>query len=712
MLLRGRFPVGVMPPAEGVSAAASFSFEAHDNLRPVQIEMIQDAIESLRQGGALVAAAPTGVGKTAAALIAALEVSTENERQRTIMFMTGRQSQHRIVVETVREINRRLPEGARKVGLVDMIGQAGMCVQPFANEHPVLFSNLCSEARSSNKCRPFLANTSAIGNEVLSHPLHVHELVTLARNQTDGGQSAPICPWKIGREMAKFADIIVCDYNHLFIEGVRESSLAGMGIELEDLIVIIDEAHNLPDRIRMGLECKITPDMVRNATFEVDEYLQTMEQTFAGQADEAIEIIRWTHRVLLKLRPALRAWFRRLALDTAANKSSKPDAKQREISITEFHQIMTQAFSTSSGEDNQSKLTSEALPTPSPPPELRLRRLMEVLAEVQNERQEGEAQDLASHRFAAAISTIEQYGNTSALVLVFEDNAANGAITSHLLDPSLVSGPIFSKVSGAVLMSGTLYPPELYVNILGLPANTARKTFASPFMSDRRPVAIASDVNCTFAQRSEAMGDKIRNHIECLISSCEGHIAVFAPSYKSIAEYVGGHNWRHVKVVIEERGWGKQRTDRILDDLEDARRRGKRLLLAGVFGGKLAEGIDYRNNILDAVVCIGIPMAPPSVEGSALERYFNDKFGPGKGWAWAKTQPAMNAVLQAMGRPIRSSDDRAFILLLDERHRKPNYSSCLPTELAPIITPNGQTTEMIAKRFFNRNLPAGRDEGS
>ena len=98
MLLRGRFPVGVMPPAEGVSAAASFSFEAHDNLRPVQIEMIQDAIESLRQGGALVAAAPTGVGKTAAALIAALEVSAENGRQRTIMFMTGRQSQHRIVV--------------------------------------------------------------------------------------------------------------------------------------------------------------------------------------------------------------------------------------------------------------------------------------------------------------------------------------------------------------------------------------------------------------------------------------------------------------------------------------------------------------------------------------------------------------------------------------------------------------------------------------
>ena len=48
----------------------------------------------------------------------------------------------------------------------------------------------------------------------------------------------------------KYADIVVCDYNHVFIEGIRESSLPAMGVDLESSILIVDEAHNLPDRIR------------------------------------------------------------------------------------------------------------------------------------------------------------------------------------------------------------------------------------------------------------------------------------------------------------------------------------------------------------------------------------------------------------------------------------------------------------------------------
>ncbi|MEO2243431.1 MAG: hypothetical protein ABGX49_07200, partial [Candidatus Poseidoniia archaeon] len=48
---------------------------AHEKVRESQSQMMWDGIEVLSQGGFLLAAAPTGIGKTAAALASALEVA-------------------------------------------------------------------------------------------------------------------------------------------------------------------------------------------------------------------------------------------------------------------------------------------------------------------------------------------------------------------------------------------------------------------------------------------------------------------------------------------------------------------------------------------------------------------------------------------------------------------------------------------------------------
>ena len=78
-----------------------FSYLAHEKPRPGQIEMIQESTEALRSGGYHLAAAPTGIGKTAAALAAALEITQNSPNKKHVFFLTSRQSQHRIVVDTV-----------------------------------------------------------------------------------------------------------------------------------------------------------------------------------------------------------------------------------------------------------------------------------------------------------------------------------------------------------------------------------------------------------------------------------------------------------------------------------------------------------------------------------------------------------------------------------------------------------------------------------
>src|SRR5439155_258955 len=57
-----------------------------------------------------------------------------------------------------------------------------------------------------------------------------------------------VCPFEVQLELAERADAIVADYNYVFEPGVALRHLAGE--ELRHAILIIDEAHNLPDRAR------------------------------------------------------------------------------------------------------------------------------------------------------------------------------------------------------------------------------------------------------------------------------------------------------------------------------------------------------------------------------------------------------------------------------------------------------------------------------
>ena len=195
---------------EGVEGtfAPQMQFLAHESPRPGQLEMIEDGMAALKQGHFHLAAAPTGIGKTAASLAAALQVASEHSIKKTVFFLTSRQTQHRIVVDTVRRINQRR-KGMTPVRLVDMVGQAGMCVQPFAKESPLVFSLMCSQARKSRSCKPWITAAPGLKQRILASPLHVDELVGISRTHTENGVPAQTCPWKAAREAVSGADVLL-----------------------------------------------------------------------------------------------------------------------------------------------------------------------------------------------------------------------------------------------------------------------------------------------------------------------------------------------------------------------------------------------------------------------------------------------------------------------------------------------------------------------
>ena len=243
----------------------------------------------------------------------------------------------------------------------------------------------------------------------------------------------------------------------------------------------------------------------------------------------------------------------------------------------------------------------------------------------------------------------------------------------------------------------------MFADLLGIkPNKRGESVHPSPFLSNRRPVIIANDVTTLYRERSPQNTENMKTHIAELIKNTEGNVAVFTPSYRILSEIFDDFFIPKINKKIEARDWTKQDISALMVDLEDSQKFGRKILLGGVFNGKLSEGIDYSGGVLDAVVCVGIPNPPPSVFQTAFADYIKEKFGRQNFWRYANSQPAINSILQAMGRPIRAIGDRALILLLDKRHLDRTYSICFPNNLMMSQVSNPEATARYAKRFFSK----------
>ena len=641
-------------------SANQIPFFAHQKLRSGQKEMLEDSINALRNNGHHLAAAPTGIGKTAAALAASLEILS-NSVNKKIFFLTGRQSQHKIVIKTIREINNSLD--FKNIQCVDLIGRQSMCVELD------LFAGKCNCEQSLPGGIKQIAYED-LKEEILESPLHVDEVIKKARERF-------LCPWKVLRNSAKDADVIVCDYNHLFIDVIRENSLPGLGANLEDIILIVDEAHNLPNRIRKGLERRLTKRILRGARYEIEEFMGDI------QTESKEEVWKWVMNSFKKLEKNIGEYFKKWRAEIDSNKNEKRIFSRELLKIFLESMIPNETYDSA---------------------ESALLKFSKILKEVTVEPDDSSGdKELDCWRISALLDIILRFENKKELVLVF-NNEREGRLSCHLLDPSIISKPIFSKSSGSILMSGTLYPPTMYSDILGLTSlkNVTINEYISPFESHNKPISIATNVTTRYKQRGPENTRKICEHIYSVARETPGHVAIFAPSYKLLDEFIDNEGWPNRLVIKEKSDWKKSEIDQIIPDLEKYRKNKQKILLAGVFGGKLSEGIDYNNNILDAVVCIGIPVPPPSVFSDALKEFLETKFGKNKGWLYGSMQPAVNSVIQAMGRPIRSSEDRAFVVLLDSRHMDRNYLKCHPNNFSPLICKDSETTRRYIARFFSK----------
>jgi DNA excision repair protein ERCC-2 len=602
--------------------ASEINLFPHEKIRDGQEQLISDIKQSFLSQKILLAHAPTGLGKTAASLSVALQIALEQKK--VIFFLTNRHTQHQIAVDTLKKIRLR---SGKEIKVVDLIGKRWMCSQDIAHLFGNDFNEYCKSVSEKGECEFYnnvrTKNTLQVEAKAFlkeledSGPLHNSEIISSSKEKK-------MCGYEIALALGKKADILIGDYNYLFNPFVQATLLNRMDKELKDIIVIVDEAHNLPARIMDMLSNNLTTFMLKNSLLEAKKY------GYSG-------LIGWVQDLS------------KLLVDLADFPSSSPD---KELIVTK--ESFLQGVKSFVDYDNFIEELEFAAE------EVRRKQKKSYLGGLASFLQSWKGEDLGFVRILAEQSN--RYGNFLVLKYV-------------CLDPSIISRDIFSQVHSGLLMSGTLQPLSMYSDLLGIGRNI-EKEYLSPFPDENKLKLIIPETSTKYTLRSEKMYQSIASHCTLLAEKIPGNVAFFFPSYHlrdAVAPYLNCQKKR----FFENSEMNKEEKEALLEEFKANKDQGG--LLLAVTGANFAEGIDLPGDLLNGVVVVGLPLAKPDLQTKKLIEYYDHKFG--KGWDYGYTFPAFSKCIQSAGRCIRSETDKGAVIFLDERFAWPRYFECFPERI-------------------------------
>jgi len=592
---------------------------SHEALRPQQKELAETIQTALKEKRHCLVHAPTGLGKTAAALCAALDVALGKDL--TIVFLTSRHTQHKIVLDTVRKFNER---NNQSVVAISMIGKKNMCAQEVDNLPSSDFAEYCKTLVEGNQCEFYtnargknnFAARNAIANIKTKLPLPAEEVHKLAVMEK-------VCPYEIALMLAEEAKVIVADYNYLFHPHIRDSFLAKIKKKLEQIVIVVDEAHNLPSRLRDMQTFRLTNRQMKLAIAEAKKLNSEVISN------------------LVEIQEVLNVLSERLS-----------DGGERLVREKEFVDLIE-----------------------------KFKKFDVVVEELAVAAEEVRSSEKVSHIGSVAKFLQEWKGKGEGFASIMSRNDMLIMLSNRCLDPSILTKDVFRDCYSAAVMSGTLEPLDMYTSILGLDG-AVNGVFESPFPKDNRLVIVVPKTTTKYQARSDRQFDDIAKEVANIANSVPGCLMVFFPSY--FVQGRVGERFAEIynkDVFWEKSSLSKEEKQNLLDRFSAKKDKGAVLL--AVASGSFGEGVDLPG-ILKGVIVVGLPLDKPDLETNQLIEYYDKKFG--KGWEFGYILPAMTRCVQNAGRCIRTEKDRGIIAFIDERYAWPRYQSCFPKEWSVITT--------------------------
>ncbi|MCH5180496.1 MAG: ATP-dependent DNA helicase [Erysipelotrichales bacterium] len=290
---------------------------------------------------------------------------------------------------------------------------------------------------------------------------------------------------------------------------------------------------------------------------------------------------------------------------------------------------------------------------------------------------------------------ISEFFNGSFKFYIYKDN---GDISVNIfnLNPAKLFEDSLSKLKGTVLFSGTLSPLDYYVKLLGGNDSSPVLRIPSPFPRKNLKLMVAPNISTTYKNRDKTYGD-VASYIKTAVSQKIGNYFVFFPSYKylnSVLEYFENEDFIIHSQVQDMK---EEEKTAFLDNFNENPT--ETHIGFAVLGGIFSEGIDLIGNRLIGAIIVGVGLPQISYERDLIRNYFDENEENGFDYAYVK--PGMNRVMQAVGRVIRSENDKGIVLLIDERYMQRRYQDLFKAEWNNYdVVLNEKDIETELKKFY------------
>lgn len=588
--------------------------------RPGQRELVRFISNTVDDGMSPVVEAGTGTGKTVSALAAT--IPTVLERGMKVIYLTRTKSQQKQVIREAAAIGH----GILCVGLQGRT--AASC--PMMRDDPDLasgtseeISKLCSEykRRDAGECRcRFYANIEH--TDIDSWVERIREEHPEPEGFARLCEEAELCPYEMLKYVLPHADVIAASYPFVFMPQILARLVDWIGIPLNRTVIVVDEAHNLPDYLR---------DV---QTFEYSRAaLDLAEKEARENGDSEVHEGLTVTDIVGVLREVLRYAVKECLID--------------DDGILPPYFLEDELMS-------RLGMTSVSI--------MRIVQALEDIGDSIAERKKQRRKLPRSYigsmgRFMRAWLTGSEDCHVR-LVL----GGDNPCFQSYCMDPSGASDPL-NECFASVHMSGTLEPIDAYIRDIGL--DRAVPTTLNGFFPRENLLTLYSDeVSMRYEDRFiESNYARLRQLLYDTVNSVRVNTAVFFPSYQFMDRMLddGVASDLGRDIYYERRDMPQEELMEVFDSF----RTSEGSVLFCVTGGRISEGLDFPDKSLELAVLIGIPYPKPTAKMRAMTRYYDAKFGDGR--LYVSIIPASRKMRQSIGRLIRSETDRGVAVILDRR---------------------------------------------
>jgi len=627
------------------------------SVRPRQDEFIKTIFDAVEDSYSVLIEGSNGLGKTISAISACLPTAVGKDLK--ILYVARTHRQHDRVIEELRAVFRR-----HHVSGISLRGRNQMCLNNLAVKNAFDAQSLmeaCELLKAKGRC-PYHKTPEKqtyeylqLQQQIAARPYKASEIQKVCRKRG-------ICPYELVKAALSDVKVIALSYLYVFDPVICNAFLKTLESHLQKTILIVDEAHNLPETAVDISSSSLSLFAIKQAEIE-------------AKKNENKEIEAFTR------------FFR-----NEIEKLTENINREQIISPEFIIEIIQKQRNITSPRDFFEKLHEVGSS---------IRR--NLLAEGKYPRSyiHGMSQFL--------LRWLETLGDDSfvnvASSYINREKVKTAKLEIVALDPSKVTSPVFSATYSNIIMSGTLQPLQAYARITRLPENTVQCVVPSPFPKEHVLSLVCCGVSTAMEKRTPTMYQTIIERINEIVQNTPANTGVFAASFEVLNALLaeGLESALGKPLFHEYRGMSSKVNEELVAGFK-ACGEGDGAVFLGVQGGRTSEGVDFPSNQMNSVAIVGVPYAEPTPRVKAQICYYEARF-PKLGREYGYVLPAMKKASQAAGRPVRTLDDWGAIIFLDYRFSTNHCRSFLPSWISnemKVLPPGDKILAREISRFFKR----------